>query len=238
MTKEFGTNQQGAKPVLPTYADRVAGENARLDAMRVKATPPVQMREAPVAPARGVMQLVPDYDIMPGGTRRVAGAHWVQPSRLDLTNARAVDAARAEDPDVSRAKAEVFSPAQVAMAARYRDLVEWIAGSGMKCSRLERGSGGNRATDSFHETYSDHSTELARLHAAIGDEVVLSPRRHMDRDNARKVLTVRVALDAMVLKGWTLTKVITKHGWAAKGSTRTQVRDAIRGALDRMQGYR
>ena len=231
MTKEFGTN-------LPTYADRVAGETARLDAMRAKATPPAAMYAAPVAPARGVMQLVPDFDILPGGTRRVAGAHWVQPSRLDLINAKAVADARAVDPEVSRAKAEAFTPAQVAMAARYRDLVEWLAGSGIKCSRLERGSGGNNSTDLFHETYSDHSGELARLRAAIGDAVVLSPRRHMDRDNARQVLTVRVALDAIVLKGWTLTKVITKHGWAAKGSTRIQVRDAIRGALDRMQGYR
>ena len=216
----------------------LAEERARLDRMLADATPPVEMRAAPVAPARGVMRLVPDFDILPGGTRRVAGAHWVQPMRLDLLNAAAVDAARATDPEVERAKVELFTPGQVAMAARYRDLVEWLAGSGIKCSKLERGSGGTGATDTFHETYHDHSEELARLQAAIGNDVILSPRRQMDRDNARRALTVRVALDAVVLKGWTLSRVITKHGWAAKGATRRQVRDAMRGALDRMQGYK
>lgn len=251
MTKEFGAK-------LPTYATRFAAENQRLADMRAAATPPVEMRAAPVAPARGVMQLVADFDIQPGGTRRYAGAHWIEPMRLDVENsaarkkggALALDQAedralRKEGMPLSEAereqvlrKVDLFTPSQVAMAARYRNLVEWLAGSGIKCSKLERGSGGSNATDSFHETYHDYSEELVRIHAAIGADVVLSPRRNLDRDNARRALTVREAVDAVVLKGWTLSKVITKAGWAAKGTVRRDVRDAIRGALDRMQGYK
>lgn len=249
MTKEFGAK-------LPTYADRVAVETTRLAQMRADATPPAAMGAAPVAPARGVMQLVPDFDILPGGTRRAAGAHWVQPSHLDVANsyarkrsgALAVDAAEEaaarkgqglteEGRETALRKVDLFTPSQVAIAARYRNLVEWLAGSGIKCSKIERGSGGSSATDSFHETYHDYSTEVARLQAAIGGGVILSPRRHMDRDNARGALTVRQAVDAVVLKGWSISKVISRSGWAAKGTVRRDVRDAIGGALDRMAGY-
>lgn len=230
MTKEFGHK-------LPTYADRVAGETARLTQMKAQATPPEAMRAAPVAPARGTMQLVQNWEIMAGGTRRADGAHWIESSPLDVANMRAVDRARAKDPEASRSKAEDFSPAQVAMARRYRDLVEWRAGSAIKCGKLEGGSGGGGGGE-FIDSFITAGQELAKLEAAIGTEVILSPRRNMDRDNARRPLSLRIALDAMVLKGWSLSKVITRHGWSPKGVTRKQVRDAIRGALDRMQGYR
>lgn len=229
MTKEFGLG-------LPTYADRVSGETARIAEMKAQATPPGAMHAAAVAPARGIMQLVPNWEILPGGTRRADGAHWIEASPLDVANVRAVDRALAKDPEASRAKAEVFSPGQVAMAKRYRDLVEWRAGSAIKCGKLEGGSGAGGAGE-FIDSYITAGEELARLEAAIGREIILSPRRHMDRDNARRPLSLRVAFDAMVLRGWSLSKVITKHGWSPKGATRRQVRDAIRGALDRMQGY-
>lgn len=234
MTKQFDPRVDGKK--------RLKAEQGRLRAMMDRAEPPQAMRAAPVAPARGVMQLVPDYEIAPGGTRRVAGAHWVEPSPLDVQNAHAVEAALARDPEAVPAKAEVFSPGQVAMAARYRALVEWLAGSGMKCSRLDGGSGKilNRTTDMYPQGYSDKRTEVEKLHAAIGDGVILQVTRRNRgelRDKARRPLTVRAAVDGMVLDGLTLSRLITRHGWAANGEARRQVRDAIRAALDRMQGY-
>lgn len=245
MTKEFGIMGRieavagvAAKPGFNLLHGqmRAADEAGRLTQMRLAATPPAGMEAAPMAPARGTMQLVQDWDILPGGTRRAAGSHWVEPTRLDVMNAHAMDQARAKDPDVSRAKAEEFTPAQVAMARRYRDLVEWRAGSAIKCASLEGSNGGG--SGAYIDSFITAGKELAALRAAIGNDVVLSPRRHMDRGNSRCPLTVRQAIDAVVLKGWTVSKVVAKAGWAAKGTTRRQVRDAIRGALDRMQGYR
>ena len=249
MTKEFGTG-------LPTYSAKVARETASLAEMRLQATPPDAMRAAPVAPARGTMQLVQNWDILPGGTRRAAGAHWVHPSPLDLENhaarqrggdealaqaedraARAGRVASDDDRAAALRKVDLFTPAQVAMANRYRDLIEWRAGSAIKCAKLEGGSGGGGGGE-FIDAFIGAGEELAALQAAIGSDVILSPRRHMDRGNGRDVLTVRQAVDAVILKGRTLSQVITRAGWAAKGTTRREVRDAIRGALDRMQGYR
>lgn len=250
MTKEFGAN-------LPTYATRFSDETARLDAMRLKATPPLEMRAAPIAPARGVMQLVQNFDLQPGGTRRHAGAHWVEPSALEIANSRergkaglaAVEDAQSraarrdghllteDEREAALRKVDLFTPAQVATATRYRDLVEWRTGSAIKCARLEGGSCGGGSGE-FIDAYITYGNELAAMVAAIGTDVALSPRRHMDRDNARAVLTVRAAVDGVVLRGWTISRVIAKAGWAAKGTTRLTVRNAIRGALDRMQGYR
>ncbi|MGV8987802.1 MAG: hypothetical protein ACOH2H_16130 [Cypionkella sp.] len=230
MTKEFGTG-------LPTYSSRLAAETARLAEMRAAAEPPEAMRAAPVAPARGTMQLVQGWDIQPGGTRRAAGAHWIVPSMLDVINEQAPYRPSAKDPEAAPTKVAVFTPSQVAVANRYRDLVEWRAGSAIKCSKLEGGSGGGGSGE-FIDAFIAAGQELAKLEAAIGSDVVLSPRRNMDRGNGRETLTVRQALDAVVLKGRTISQVITRAGWAAKGTTRREVRDAIRGALDRMQGYR
>lgn len=248
MTKEFGAK-------LPTYAERVTGETARVAMMLQLATPPAEMRAAPVAPARGVMQLVQDFDLLPGGTRRASGAHWIQPMRLDLDNSaargksgsQAVDAAEDRqfrktgaaltdaEREATLRKVDVFTPAQIGMAARYRDLVEWRAGSGIKCAKLEAGMGGGGSD--YLDRFMDAGAELRRLEAAIGAEVVLSPRRHLDRGNARGILTLRQAVDAVILRGWSLSRVIERAGWEPKGTVRRTVRDAIRGALDRMQGY-
>lgn len=219
------------------------------------ATPPAEMQAAPVAPARGTMRLVENWMIQPGGTRRSDGAHWIEPSALDVENlfarqrggAQAVDQAEeragrsgrsASDDEREAAvrRVELFTPGQVAIAERYRALVEWRAGSAIKCARLDGGKGGADGRD-YIDGFLAAGDELARMQAAIGDEVILSPRRHMDRNNARGPVTVRMAVDAVALKGWTISRLLAKHGWAAKGVTRKAVRDAIRGALDRMQGY-
>ncbi len=223
-------------PFIPG-SDRIAKERARVEAIKRASVPPAAMRAAPDAPARGVMMLVPNYEILPGGTRRQDGARWLQPMVLDVENLRSVEAARKRDADVPRTKAEVFTPGQIAMAARYRDLVEWIAAAGFKCSRLERGVGG-RASNDYMETYGTRTSELVALRSAIGDGVILEVTRRNRgelRDRARKPLTVRAAVDGMILDGLTLSRVITRHGWAAKWDVRRQVRDAIRGALNRMQ---
>lgn len=220
--------------------------------MKAGAMPPAEMSVAPVAPARGVHQLAADWEVLPGGTRRQTGVHWITPTRLDVENHYARDrfgdraAERAEERagrrgrlatdaerEIEMRKVEAFSPSQVAMARRYAELVEKKAASGIKCGRLEGGSGGGGG-GIYTEAFMDTVRELDRLEAAIGTGVALSPRRHMDRDNARRPITVRAAVDMLVLEQRTISAILKRHGWEPKGANRKLVRDAIRGALDRM----
>lgn len=236
-------------------AKRQAAEGDRLASMLRASVPPSEMRAAPVAPARGTMRLVENWSVQPGGTRRLDGGHWIQPSALDIENtfarrrsgAAAVD--RAEDRAARRGelltdeaeeaalrRVDLFTPGQVATADRYRALVEWRDGSAIKCASLEAGRGGASGRD-YMDGFIAAGDELAAMQAAIGSAVCLSPRRHMDRDNARGPLTVREAVDGVVLQGLTISALLKRHGWDANVKTRRAVRDAIRGALDRMQGY-
>lgn len=235
--------------------ERLAGEAERLSRMLADATPPSAMRAAPVAPARGTMRLVDNWEVQAGGTRRLDGSRWLAPSSLDIENSfarkrggavaveraeeraeRRGQALTGEDEEAALRRVDLFTPGQVAMADRYRALVEWRAGSAIKCASLEAGRGGASGRD-YIDSFIDAGEELDWLVAAIGAEVCLSPRRHMDRDNARGPLTVRQAVDGVILSGLTISALLKRHGWAAKGQTRKTVKDAIRGALDRMQGY-
>jgi hypothetical protein len=214
-------------------ATRLKAEGDRLAEIKLAAIPPSAMMLAPIAPARGVQQLVPDWEVLPGGTRRQSGAHWITPTSIEVLNAQAVDRARSRDPEAPRSKVELFTPSQVAMARRYLDLVEWRKGSGIRCGKLEASHGGSDP-GLYIDRFMDAGAELDTLTDAIGQGIVLSPRRQMDRDNVRRALSVRAAFDGVILNGQTISKVVAAHGWQPKGSVRREVRDAIRGALDRM----
>lgn len=252
--KAKGFDRMAPVRVKPEIAEeRRAGEGERLAAMLRAAMPPAAMRAAPVAPARGTMRLVENWEVAVGGTRRLDGAHWAAPSALDVENVLAREKRaegaidRAEDKAgrpltdadveaVLRRAVDLFTPGQVAIADRYRALVEWRDGSAIKCASLEAGRGGG--SGDYLTAYMDAGDELAKMVRAIGDDVCLSPRRHMDRGNGRGPVTVRQAVDGVVLRGLTISALLKHYGWVAKGETRKVVRTAISGALDRMQGYK
>lgn len=229
---------------------RADAEAARVGAILSAATPPVEMRAAPVAPARGAMMLRPDFEVQPGGTRKRVGAHWVEPTRLDIDNARAVEVERdrlagieAErlaagkpgiEGGVDRAakRAAPFTSGQVAVATEYRALVEWREGSPLKCGSLEPGHGGG-ASGLFIDGYIAKGRRLSDLISAIGPDTALDVMRKGGA--ARRAITVRAAVDMVVLQGASLAEVLRAHGWATKGEYRAIVRDAVSGALDRMQ---
>lgn len=240
MTQDFDrrivvTHPDAGRSRLQAEADRMADIKAR-------ATPPVQMRAAPVAPARGVQQLVRGWEVMPGGTRRRDGDHWITPTGLDVINRheRAKDEvakAGGDDPAVetARGKRDLFSPSQVAMARRYVDLVEWRRSSGVSCGKLEAGYGGSDP-GLFIDRYIDAGAELARMVAAIGPGMALAPKYGRDTDNVRRAIPVRAAVDAVVLLGRSLSWVLKSHKWQPTVLLRRDLVTAIRGALDRMMG--
>lgn len=200
-------------------------------------TPPAGMAAAPVAPARGPMQMRDNWVVEAGGTRRLDGAHWRDMCQLEVMVAQAAQRHAARGGD--EAFVPPFTPGQIAVARSYRDLVEWREGSAMKCSSLEagRGSGGDRS-GLFIDTFIGHGEWLGQLRQRIGADIILTVRRNMDRGNARRAISARIAVDAVVLQGLDLSAILTRHGWAADGKNRKALRLGICDALDRMQGYR
>jgi hypothetical protein len=200
-----------------------------------QATPPPGMRAAPVAPARGPQALIPSFTVTAGGMRRIEGVHWRALSPLAAAVAQA--RMRHEARKIESAFVPPYSPAQVAMAELYAALVEWRDGSAMKCASLEPGRKGG-GSGHFIDSFMDRGRQLAEMQARIGDGVAMDIRRHMDRGNTRSPITVRAAVDMACLAGVDLSEVLRRFGWPENGQHRRQLRDAIRGALDRMQGYK
>ena len=211
----------------------LARTDMRVASMVAGAVPPSAMGAAPVAPARGAMQLVPNYEATAGGMRRLESSHWRAVCALGAMNAQA--AARADRRGVDGVVP--FSAGQVSIAAIYRALVEWREGSAMRCGGLEAGRGGS-GSGVFIDRFIEEGARLADFHQAIGEGFALRPRRSMDRGNARKPLSDRALVDAVVIDGRDLSAVLRRFGWEADGKNRKLLRVALCEALDRMQGYR
>jgi hypothetical protein len=234
--KEFGQGRRLGSGVVRhavTGAVRLIPEALRVARVIDHATPPADMAQAPTAPARATMQLVANIEVTRGGISQQAGAHWRTASALTVMNAQA--ARRAVDRDLPCAVP--FTAAQIAVADEYRALVEWRAGSGIKCASIEAGRGGGGSSD-FLDRFIDKGRALAAIDAGIGRGNALDIRRHMDRGNARRNITDRVLVQMVVLQDRDLTAVLVRHGWVAKGSTRTALRGALCCVLDRMQRAR
>lgn len=219
------------------WQDRLSEERKRCSEMMAKAAPPAEMVAAPVAPARGTMVLQPNLVVMPGGTRKRDGAHWRAAGPLDVMveQARQRHESKGRDDDAFTAP---FSPSQIAVSEDYRTLVERYETGLCKVSRFEAGRFGSDGQGSAMDTYIQEARWLDELRRRIGDGVTMQVRRHLDRDNARRAIPVRVLVDMVLVQGKTFTDVLTAHGWQAKGDTRKILRGELCAALDRMCGYR
>lgn len=241
-SNEFDLPPKGSAPMTRTrrllsdVREKVAQERDRIAQMKARATPPEAMQAAPVAPARGTMRLQETFVTVGGGTRRRDGAHWCEVHALEAMNAQA--RARHDKDGTDAPFVAPFTPGQVQVAADYRALVEWREGTGIKCSSVEaRSSGSSGGSGLFIDSFIDHGMFLDRIRARIGDGIALSVRRNMDRDNARRAIPVRSLVDMVVLEGADLSGVLRAYGWSKKTVNLRLLRDALRAALDRMQGY-
>lgn len=213
---------------------RREAEVGRIASIKANACPPDLMIAAPMAPARRPQQLVPNFSVTGGGMRRSEGGHWRELS--PLASAVATARLRHEGKGTDAPFVAPFTPGQIAVAEDYAALVEWREGSAVKCASLEAGRGGSGA-GVFIDTFIQQGRWLAELQARIGDGVAMSIRRHMDRGNARRSITVRAAVDLLVLREMPIKTILKRYGWAADMKDQKALRAAICGALDRMQGY-
>lgn len=214
---------------------RLSAEAKAVGVMLDRAVPVPEMREAAVAPARGPQQLVPNFSVTGGGMRRLEGAHWQGLSPLAAAVAQARLRHEARDSDA--AFVAPFSPGQVAVAEDYAALVEWRAGSPLRCASLEGGRSGSAGSGVFIDTFMDQGRWLDVLRSRIGGGVAMSVRRNMDRGNGRRSIMVRDAVDLLCLGGVPVKSILRRFGWVANIRECRALRSAICGALDRMQGY-
>lgn len=214
---------------------RLEAEAARVAEIKAHATPPLAMRAAPMAPARGAQQLVPSFTVTAGGIRRIEGAHWqgLSPLASAVAQARMRHESRGTDAPF----VPPYNPAQVAVAEDYAALVEWREGSAVKCASLEAGRSGGGGSGLFIDSYIQQGRWLEELRRRIGDGVAMSMRRHMDRGNTRRSISVRAAVDMLCLSGVPVKTILARFGWAANTREIGDLRAAICAALDRMQGY-
>lgn len=234
-SKGFGLSGTIFDPV--SGAARLACEAKAVASMLDRAAPHPGMGAAPVAPARGTMRIEQSWDVMPGGTRKRAGTHGVDMCQLEVMVAQAARRHADRTPDAPFVPP--FTSSQIAVARDYRALVEWREGSALRCSSLEAGrSTGAGGSGLFIDSFIQQGNWLAELHRRIGHGLAMDVRRHMDRDNARRPITVRALVDMVVVAGQDPTQVLQRFGWAPKGEARKTLRTQLVGALDRMQGYK
>lgn len=218
---------------------RQAGEAARLQAMLGRATPPPAMAAAPVAPARGPMQLVVDRVETDMGwyIQREVSTFWRGMDQLSIMCRQAYLAHQARGDDGEFVPP--FTPGQIAMGQHYAALVERHDGAGMKCASLEGRGGGGGVGGGFADAYLAEGREIAAIRHRIGDGMALAVRRIRPSDRgSRAGITDRRLVDMVCLAGDDLTAVLRAHGWVKSSANLRAVRLALAAALDRMQGYR
>lgn len=228
---------KGSNGLDLTGRDRLKAEQQRCIQMLDRAVPPIEaVGIVPVAPARGAMVITPGYEPLPGGTRRRDGIRMRELSPLAQMVANAWLKHQTRDTDTIFVPP--FDPAQVQVSEDYRALVERHEAGLVKCSSTEAGRGGGGASGLAIDRYIEDGRWLAVLRERIGQDVVMSVRRNMDRGNGRKPITARNLVDLVVLHGRDLSAVLSRHGWEGQTKHRRMLRDALCAALDRMQGYR
>ena len=217
---------------------RADGAGQDIRRMLADASPPLEMAAAAVAPARGAMRLVEGYELLAGGTRRRAGAHWQAVDVFDrmgraawLRHQKAGGLGLFSDP---------FTPGQVAMARHYRGLVENHRAGGVRCVSLETaGRTGGGAGGAFSAAFVTEGREIAMLRRRVGPGQALVLRRIRPSQRGSKSGIADLALvDLVCVDDLDLTAVLRRHGWAKRTGNLSALRIALGAALDRMQGYR
>lgn len=204
------------------------------------AMPPERCGPAMIAqPARGPMIATAPKGVVPDGAEGWKVEHVGYRGRdvaraadaFDLMEAQARRAARNSD----AGHVSLFTPVQVAVGRRYAMLVERHEASGVRCSSVEAQRGGGSGGGSFIDTVIHEGDVIRAMRRAIGDGASLAVRRIRPSVRGSRVgIRDRALVDAVCLRGETVSDVLEAHCWALGVKVRDAARQALGGALDRM----
>ncbi|WP_299686708.1 hypothetical protein [uncultured Tateyamaria sp.] len=226
-------------------ADRI--ERARL--LSRGSAPADVSAEIHVAPARATLKPYTELQRIAVGTED-----------FEITPVRYVSGSPAQERDVFDRMTEQahrrsgdqggpFTRAMVSAGRSYREITEEVHGFGVKGSSAFDGALGGCGKVDAMDAYIAKAERLRWFHEAIGDGVAKSNKRkapiyegqtsvgsyHL-RDIGRKLITVRVLVDAVCLHGQALGPVLGAHGWSRSAKNTKTLQSALCAALWRMQG--
>jgi hypothetical protein len=252
MLMERALKTQTGNAVIMVGNDGVARLRAEADRVaKIKAAGAVPAQcgpEVPNAPARGAVRISDPKELVPGTTDKFQHAGHFGRSVLhrcdvfDTMRAKALNAhAKAKAKDVKAVFEEPFTAGQVSMARHYAGLNESLQGGGVGgTSYGERVSGGSGGLDAVDLRLAARQ-EFEALERKVGRGVAMPMRkvRPSKRGEGRvcKMITDLDAVHCVCLHGLSLSEVLIKYDWTKSSRNRAALRAALRGALDRMQGY-
>ncbi len=130
-----------------------------------------------------------------------------------------------------------LTPAQIAQARAYRDIVEWHSAAGIRCSNVDMARGGSGSTGSFIDAMLAARDQISLWRGRVGDGVSLQVRRLRPSARGSRVSIRDIDLvDGVAIEGMTIDAVLRRHGWSVYGKPRSVARAALASALDRMSG--
>lgn len=189
-----------------------------------------------VAPARGAFRLYRPTEMVPGSTERVRRTGWKGRDAIRACDAFDVMQAQA----ARRKQPHPLTPGQVEIGRDYGALVERLAAAGVRCSSVEAMSNARAGGGNWIEALMRDGRRLDAFRRRIGSGAALTVRRVRPSERGTRgarLITDKALVDAVCVYQMQLDDLLRSKGWSVKGDHRCVLRDALRAALDRMQGY-
>jgi len=236
VVKGWLEKEEASCKIVAEHKAKVAAALAKTDGsvarMMTAAVPPADASAMIIpAPARGPQVVQPQFETVEtdSGPRQrratVDGYHPVQ--RADAFDIMALQYRNAGG------KGALFTVAQVLAGREYGALHERVAAEGVRCASLEGMPGGDGSGRDWIEGVIARSDRLARMRAAIGDDMAMV---QLNARGKRRSIPVRSVVDAVCIKSQSLGQVLRDHGWYDRGDRLEVMQRILKAALNRLYG--
>lgn len=186
-----------------------------------------------IAPARGPVEVFQPVQMVPDGKDGYRAEFMGFRGRSAMRSKDAFDLML--DACANCGAPRPFTALQIDAGRAYRDLSEWVASAGIKCSStfdVRRGGGADR---DFMDRYAQYSAMLGRCHQLIGFRSSLIVRRvRPSARGTRRTIIDRDLVDKVCIADKTITEALKAFGWSDSRKNIKTGRAALCAALDRM----
>lgn len=222
--------------------NRLEDEAARIGAIKAGGERPFGAGPEIVdcAPARGAVAAFQPREAVlttEGKVRVVRSGHRGHDA---LRRADAFDLmmAKSRSGSSGKAKAPLFTLAQIIAGREYAALAERCASAGLKCSSIEASTASGTGGGVWIDAVLGDLQRLDGMRGRIGEEWAMRPSgaaAHADRGH--RSIRVRQLVDMVCIGGMTLSAVLAAFGWSGASKNRQRALASLTGALDRLHGY-